>query len=72
MNRILSRRRHSAPGPPSRFLGSAEQVEVSPPNPSLARENHDETLVCLKYGRLYGVISPEAYEAGKADLLTRM
>ncbi len=25
------------------------------------QENHYETLLCLKYGRLYGVISPDAY-----------
>jgi len=36
------------------------------------QENHFETLMCLKYGRLYGVITPDAYESGKVDLRSRL
>ena len=35
-------------------------------------ENHYETLMCLKFGRIYGVITEDDYESGKADVLTRL
>ncbi len=35
-------------------------------------EDPYETLLCLKYGARYGMISKAAYESGKADLLARI
>ena len=74
MNRFLRRRRASSPqeAEPTRLARSSDRVQVSPVYSSSASENHYETMVCLKYGRLYGVISLEAYESGKADLLARL
>ena len=51
---------------------SRNGIELSYLAADSGEEDPYETLCCLKWGAHYGMITEAAYEAGKADLLTRL
>lgn len=56
---------------PGRLLGNPIFEEVRPDvwEQSAIRDDLRETLRCLKWGKLYGLISEEAYETGKEKII---
>lgn len=50
----------------------AGQAMLSNGEMALLEENHYETLRCLKWGKIYGIISEEAYQNQKVEVLSRM